>query len=393
MRKDDVSGELNFSALGTSRPLSSPVVMAHYVPWFTRRGRDWPLPAADLESIPVLPEIPDWRHWRDPGSGYARSHLLMPEIGCYDSRDPAVLAWQIAAAQSAGIDGFAINWYGCNSVENVITLHFLNALKKWNEENPQRPFLYQLCFDTQSQLPTEGKTPVSLVQDFAYVRDHLIRPGCLMRDGRPVFLCFSYGASVAMWTEAAALVFGDGGCDLLWTHPGDSPGSTGRYLWVAPDSNGAASKNPDYPWPDPGDAGANRAARAYATWARSGDLYGMAGVWPGFNDSLVTWAWHCPTGNGRRRPRVIAPETAEGCTYDLLWDAYHRALTTAGGAKLPLVQIVTWNDHAESTAIEPTREFGTRYLEKTRRHILESRRLWRNRATGVDAAATDLVAV
>jgi hypothetical protein len=121
----------------------------------------------------------------------------------------------------------------------------------------------------------------------------------------------------------------------------------------------------------------------------------MAGVWPGFNDSLVTWAWNCPTGKGRRRPRIIAAETAEGCTYDLLWDAYHRALTAAGGAKLPLVQIVTWNDHAESTAIEPTREFGTRYLDKTRRHILESRRLWRNLAAGADKTAEtpDLVAV
>ncbi len=395
MRREDVFGRFDFSALGLRHPLSGPVVMAHYVPWFTRRGRDWPLPERDLETIPDPPEISDWRHWRDPGSGYARSHLLIPEIGCYDSRDPAVIRWQIDVAQSAGIDGFVINWYGCNSVENVLTLHFLNALRQWNEEHPDRPFLYQLCFDTQSQLPTEGKSPVSLAQDFAYARDHLIRPGCLLRGGRPVFLFFSYGATVSEWTAEATRVFGRDGCDLLWSHPGEAPGATGRYLWVAPDGHGAAPTDPDYPWPDPGDAGAKRAAQAYAAWSKSGDLYGMAGVWPGFNDSLVTWAWNCPTGKGRRRPRIIAAETAEGCTYDLLWDAYHRALTAAGGAKLPLVQIVTWNDHAESTAIEPTREFGTRYLDKTRRHILESRRLWRNLAAGADKTAEtpDLVAV
>jgi len=395
MRMEDVVGGLDFGGLGVSHPLSGPLVMAHYVPWFTQNGRAWPLPTGDLETIPAPPEIPDWRHWRDPASGYGRSHLLMPEIGCYDSRDPAVIGWQIAAAKSAGIDGFVINWYGCNSVENVITLHFLNALKKWNDENPQRPFLYQLCFDTQSQLPTEGKVPVSLEQDFSYVRNHLIRSGCLMRHGRPVFLCFSYGAAVSAWTAAAIRVFGDDGCDLLWPHPGDSLVATGRYLWVAPDGEGVARENSDYPWPDPGDAGATRAAQAYAAWARSGDLYGMAGVWPGFNDSLVTWAWHCPTGQGRRRPRIMAAETADGCTYDILWDAYHRALTTPAGVKLPLVQIVTWNDHAESTAIEPTREFGTRYLEKTRRQIMESKRLWRELAAGTGTVATpsDLVAV
>jgi hypothetical protein len=70
-------------------------------------------------------------------------------------------------------------------------------------------------------------------------------------------------------------------------------------------------------------------------------------------------------------------------------------LTTPAGVKLPLVQIVTWNDHAESTAIEPTREFGTRYLEKTRRQIMESKRLWRELAAGTGTVATpsDLVAV
>lgn len=369
----DSGAELFFEG-GLPGSLRGPLVMAHYLPWFTRRGKEWPLSPGDLETIPSPPEIPDWRHWKDPGSGYARSHHLMPEIGCYDSRDPEVIRWQISAAQSAGINGFVINWYGCNSVENVITLHFLRGLKDWNDQNPERPFLYQICFDTQSQMPTEGKSPVSLVQDFNYVRDHLIRPGCLMRNGRPVFLCFSYGAAVSAWTSAATHVFGEDGCDLLWSHAAEPKGATGRYLWVAPDAPGTT---PDYPWPDPGDAGAVRAALAYEDWSQSADLYGMAGVWPGFNDSLVTWAWHCPTGQGRRRPRVISAETPAGCTYDLLWRAYLRALDKATGAKLPLVQIVTWNDHAESTAIEPTREFGSRYLDKTRQHADEARLRWK----------------
>lgn len=362
--------------MGSERGLGLPVVMAHYLPWFTRHGRDWPLPKQDFETIPAPPVIPDWRHWRDPGSGYARSHLLMPEWGCYDSRDPAIIRRQISAAQSAGIDGFIINWYGCNSVENVVTLHFLNTLRQWNRENPERAFLYQICFDTQSQLPTEGKTPVSLEQDFAYVRDHLIGPGCLLRDGRPVFLFFSYAAVVSDWARAAESVFGQDGCDLLWSHPNDSKAVTGRYLWVAPDQ-AATEDDTEYPWPDPGDSGSERASRAYALWAASEDLYGMAGVWPGFNDSLVTWAWSCPTGQGRRRPRIIAQETEGGCTYDLLWNAYRKTLVPASGHKLPLVQIATWNDHAETTAIEPTREYGTRYLEKTRRHIEECRLAWR----------------
>jgi hypothetical protein len=200
---DEGNFDFRFSGQRDPVPLALPVVMAHYLPWFTLRGGDWPLPAKDLATIMSPPEIGDLRHWTDPGSGYARSHLQVPEIGRYDSRDPEVIRRQIQAAQSAGIDGFVINWYGRNSVENIITLHFLNALEQWNIENPERPFFYQLCLDTQAQLPTEGKKPVPLVEDFAYVRDHLIRDGCLLRGHRPVFLCFSYNVSVPEWVAAA----------------------------------------------------------------------------------------------------------------------------------------------------------------------------------------------
>ena len=253
----------HFHGHGLPVPAVLPVVMAHYLPWFTLRGSDWPLPAEDLATISCLPAVGDFRHWTDPGSGYARSHLQMPEIGRYDSRDPEVIRWQIQSAQSAGIDGFVINWYGRNSVENVITLHFLRVLEQWNEENPQRPFFYQLCLDTQAQLPTEGKRPVPLVEDFAYVRDYLIRPGYLLRGQRPVFLCFSYNVSVPEWMAAASSVFGEGDFDLLWSDPCDSADVSGHYLWVAPDrANGEQGDSP-YAWPEPSDVGAGRAARAY----------------------------------------------------------------------------------------------------------------------------------
>lgn len=385
----------SFSGQGLGQPLALPVVMAHYLPWFTLRAVDWPLKDADQTTISSPPAIGDLRHWTDPGSGYARSHLLMPEIGRYDSRDPEVIRWQIASARAAGIDGFVINWYGRNSVENIVTLHFLAGLQRWNAEHPDRPFLYQLCLDTQAQLPTEGKKPVPLAEDLAYVRDHLIRPGYLMRGHSPVFLCFSYGVSMAEWTGTADEVFGRDGYDMLWSHPCAESEVAGRYLWVAPDRAPAAGEDPAYAWPDPADVGVDRARQAYAEWEKCGHLYGMAGVWPGFNDSLVTWAWHCPTGTERRRPRVMVTETGEGCTYDLLWGAYHRALMAGAGSKLPLVQIVTWNDHAETTAIEPTKEFGSRYLDKTREHIREARRLWREDVAGIDGVrkSSGLVAV
>jgi len=362
-----------------------PVVMAHFLPWYTLKGADWPLDPGALATLSQPPLIGDLRHWTDPGSGYQRSHLQVPASGRYDSRDPEVIRWQIESARSAGIDGFVVNWYGRNSVENVITLHFLAVLERWNAENTGRPFGYQLCLDTQSQLPTEGKSPVPLEEDFAYIRDHLIRPGYLLRDGRPVFLCFSYQASVTEWTSAAAAAFGADGFDLLWGDPCPTVEAKGCYLWVGPDRQDRRGDQSMYAWPDPSDIGAARASAVYENWRRQSRLYGMAGVWPGFNDSLVTWAWSCPSGGGRRRPRVIATETECGCTYDLMWAAYLQELSKGSGAHLPLVQIVTWNDYAETTSIEPTREFGGRFLEKTLTNVREARRLWGELAARAEA--------
>ena len=45
----------------------------------------------------------------------------------------------------------------------------------------------------------------------------------------------------------------------------------------------------------------------------------MAGVWPVFNDSLVTWAAVARPAAGVVVRRVMASEIEGGCTYDLRW--------------------------------------------------------------------------
>ncbi|MDP7496600.1 MAG: glycoside hydrolase family 99-like domain-containing protein, partial [Roseibacillus sp.] len=48
---------------------------------------------------------------------------------------------------------------------------------------------------------------------------------------------------------------------------------------------------------------------------------------------------------------------------------FGRTLALAWQSSCELIQIVTWNDYGEGTAIEPTEEFGYRYLEKLQRRI------------------------
>jgi hypothetical protein len=375
----------DFSYLGSlptaPRP-ALPLVFAHYLPWYVGEPGRFALltshPGATAQPAPLLPG----RHWRDPGSGYSWSHLHMPARGRYDSRDPAVLQEQFAQARQANIQGFTINWYGQNAAENSITLAFLEQLERWNRKHPEEPLLYFLCIDSQCGLPTEGKTPVPLVEDLAYVRRHLMQRGYLLRDGRPVFACFPYDDDAPRWLAALARVFGADGADLLWNGVGPGAGEAGAYAWVRPSAATLASGL--YPWTDPDDSGADYLNALYAEWnaATRGHRYGMAGVWPGFNDTLVTWAWKNPAAQDRARPRVINRETSLGNTYDLTWTAYHDYLRAQarGAAKaalcVPLVQIATWNDYPEATTIEPTRDYGERLLVQTAAAVARSRALW-----------------
>ena len=111
----------------------------------------------------------------------------------------------------------------------------------------------------------------------------------------------------------------------------------------------------------------------------------MAGVWPGFNDQLVSWAWKPDPDDPKIRPRVICRESRRGNTLDLTWHAYLEylrewvACSPEARIPAPLIQLVTWNDYAETTTLEPTRDYGTAPLELCRLRLKEARALWQQR--------------
>jgi hypothetical protein len=378
---------MNFHApILHERPLELPLLFGHFVPWFTIHGSDFPLHADDAATVAHMPKIEDMRHWNDARSGYARSHHHVPTIGIYDSRSPAVMTWQIETALEFGLSGFIVNWYGRNSVENVITLHWLRHLAAWNRDNPDRPFLYFISFDSQAQSASEGKTPQTMEEDFAYIRDHLVNQAYLRRDGRPVFSTFPYQDNCGDWRKALDAVFGPNGADLLWIHGRPGQGENGCYPWVRPDDD-AMDYTQMYAWKDPNNAGDQYLRSLYlkaAAASHEGD-YIMGGVWPGFNDQLVSWAWNPNPDNPRIRPRVIVRETRRGNTLDLTWQAYLEYVRLwADGAPeaktpAPLIQLVTWNDYAETTTVEPTRDYGTIPLELCRHRLLEARAVWKSK--------------
>ncbi len=354
-----------------------PMAFGHFLPWYTLKADAHALKPEELSTIPTPLRMMDNRHWQDSGSGYRRSHLGLPKIGRYDSRDPQTIRWQIEQAKAAGLAGFIINWYGQNSIENVITLAVLREFERWNRDHPDDPILYFLSIDSQAQLPTEGKTPVSLEQDLQYIRKRLIRAGYLLHDGQPVLTCFPYQENISDWLDAISSVFGAEVPDFLWMNEPCGKGEAGCFLWVQPDP-ATIDLTSSYTWNDPDNIGGDWAVQQYARWSNKHleHRYGMAGIWPGFNDTLVTWAWKPETRHDKARPRIIARETDKGNTYARMWDIYLNAIRDPAILPLPLVQIVTWNDWAEDTAIEPSRDYEQKYIDLTKEYVGKAQELW-----------------
>lgn len=373
---------MNFhAAVAGDRALTLPLALGHFLPWYTIRGNDFPLTEGERATFDAVPVVEDYRHWNDARSGYRRTYHHVPEPGIYDSRDPKIIEWQIRAALDHGIEGFIVNWYGKNSVENVITLHWLRGLRRWNAEHRDRPFVYFISYDAQAQWPTEGKQPVSFAEDFRYIRDQLMTDAYLCRDGRPLFSVFPYGDQCREIRGALDGVFGPGGADLIWSGTPAGSGEDACYAWVRPDEE-TINLNSPYCWSDPDNVGEGF-LRAWYREAHRGSAscrYLMHGAWPGFNNQFVSWAWSKDPTSPHIRPCVICRETSRGNTLDLTWRVYLDYLEAGGGIPAPLVQVVTWNDYAETTTVEPTRDYGTRPAAQCRAYIAEARRLWRSRA-------------
>lgn len=354
-----------FAVPATARPRPWPIVLGHYLPWFTQDDPNrHPVDKERLADL-VIPQVEPWRHWRDSRSQYRRTHLFQPCWGEYDSRDKEIIRRQIGTAREHGLDGFVVNLYGKNSVENLLGLSFLQELETYNRTCPEDPFVYMVSLDAQAQWPTEGKTPVSIEEDFAYLRDVWFGKYCLRRDGVPCLAVFVYDRPAREYRQAADRVFGEGGLDLLWPGCDHADDANAAYAWVRPDRI-----EPDGSWFEPDNPGDQWLHDYYRQCNACPQMqYIMGGVWPGFNDQLVSWAWNPHPENPKIRPRVMCRESTRGNTLRLTWAAAEEYICQqrqgVNGCRLPmpLVQVVTWNDWAEATNVEPDCDSGHRALD------------------------------
>ncbi len=315
------------------------VLAAHYMPWFNN-------------PYTSVRKLEKWSHWEWRGGDLVKDpeHRLpsgrrdvaavqYPLIGAYSSDNREVIRYHLETAKAVGIDAFFVIWYGPGSEVDSIVPQVL-------DEAQQVGMKVAICYEEKlnwrpyRQPESREDLVNSATKDLAYlIHEYGSHPAYLRRNGLPFIFQFNY------WGEDAL-----GVCNILpaeWEqifaalpepvvyarqnlNPEYHPGIEGNYVWWTKDTTYLED---------------------FADYSRSmvdsGQLdFFMNMIAPGFDDSGVD-GW----GHGSRAlPR-------EGLS--TLRDTFERS---ARGHP-EVIQLVTWNDFNEGTALEPSLEQGYQYLD------------------------------
>jgi hypothetical protein len=325
---------------GESRPL----LMAHYMPWYQapsvsgQWGWHWTM----NHFNPTQGEDGTWTNFA--------SHYT-PLTGLYDSSDELLLDYQVQLMKLSGIDGVIVDWYGNENFWDYGTLN--DSTQKLFEAIKKAGLKFVICYEDQTvkhmvdnghiqeeDAIAQGQDVMRYLQDTWFQDDAYLKVG-----GQPVL--FTFGPQYFKNGEDWQALFSV-------TDP--------QPLFVTLNNPTPGAAAAAYPWPpmslSKGGVLSQEDLQAYLddfyskmqSWP-----YRVAGAFPGFHD--------------------IYKEAEAGPGYGFLdaldGQTFRFTLQEALDQNPDMIQLITWNDYGEGTMIEPTVEFGNRYLEM----VQEARRV------------------
>ena len=311
-------------------------ILAHYMPWYQTPsghgfwGWHWTMNHFD-------PDHPD-------GGGFPEiaSHFR-PLTGPYDSSDPDILEYQTLLMKLSGIDGVIVDWYGIEDfwdygLINESTHALFGAIEKAGLEFA---VMYEdqtighmrdnghLGFGSEIE---HGRTVMRYLQDNWFEKDAYVKIG-----ERPVLFNFGpqFFTSDGDWNQLFSTLSAPPLFFILGRPP-VSPAS-GAFFWppMFESINGVLSRSALLLYLE-------NFAHESSNWDHV-----VPSAFPGFLD-IYSQAFVGPSFGFL--------DASDGETFQLTLDA-------AFDLDTDIVQLVTWNDYGEGTIIEPTAEFGYRYLE------------------------------
>jgi hypothetical protein len=263
--------------------------------------------------------------WWDP-SIFERTMYQAPRA--YNSDDGAIMLQHIQQAQTAGIDGFVVSWYG-NGDRTDRNLGQLLDL------GSRTGFRATIHFETPHFWGVDDV--VAQLQAFYGLR--INHPALVRYEGRPVI--FFWRASTfsnGTWSVIRNAV--DPDRQAVWIADGDNFNILAGDAWdgISPYAI-AWSGNPAGQLPSWGTKAA----------AVAPDKLYIPPVSPGCNDSAA-------------RPATCVRDRGEGAYYQATWDGAFASSPSWA------VTVSTFNEWMESTQIEPSVQYGDQYLQLTRQN-------------------------
>lgn len=341
------------AALTAASPAAAaPPVFVHVVPWYAAKpfsggwGWHWTMGRFDPDRPAAGGELSCAAH--DP-----------PAIGLYDSRDPAAVECQVQLMKLAGIDGAVIDWYGHDALHDYASIHAAADLLVGTLTRAGLRFA--VCYEDRAAAevakarPADGDTVAVGRRHLEWLMAHwCTAPGYVRVDGRPLVLVFGPRSLLAAdeWRRVRT-GFAPAPLLLGLPHVWRPAGLDGTFGWPP------VSGDREIP---PAEYGAY--LERLASESRGG-VPTVAVAFPAFRDVYAEAGLHASYGSIAERDGATLSESLDS------------ALATPA----PLVQIATWNDHGEGTAIEPTRDRGSARL------LLVARRLCGTAAPSADDLA------
>jgi hypothetical protein len=278
--------------------------------------------AAYNESRPVLAYYYAW--W--DASNFGRT-LFQPGEA-YNSDDVGVMQRHVQQAQSAGIDGFVMSWYGDGDRTDKNLANLLDTAQKSG-------FRATIHFET----PKFWGVDDVVAQLKAFYDKRINHPAVVRYQGRPVI--FFWRASTFdnnTWNAIRNQV--DPGHNAVWIADGDNFGILSGEAWEGISPYAIAwSGNP---------------TRQLPSWAGKAQAVAPDKLWippvsPGCNDAAA-------------RPTTCSQDRSGGGYYQATWDG-----ALASNPSWAVI-VSTFNEWMESTQIEPSVQYGDQYLQITRQN-------------------------
>lgn len=308
-----------------------PLILVHDMPWF--------------ESKPVSG---DWGwHWTmnhfDPersdstGRREIASHYY-PLIGPYDSADPDLLEYHTLLMRIAGIDGVIADWYGSEDINDYAMIHRRTALLF--EAAGRRGLKFAVCYEDRSLKAMAERRKLTPGQVIEHGSTHLRfceenwfkQPSYVTLQDKPLLLVF--GPDYLDSKQWAAVFSGMRRPPDYFSLHERRPPAIGRFAWPTM-------------WASKDGVLDAKGLDAYLDRFDRQDGPRIGCAFPGFHDIY----------------KEAGVQPSHGYLDDRNGETFRHTLGRAVGFGSPIVQVATWNDFGEGTCIEPTREYGYRYLE------------------------------